>query len=71
MRSLARVQTDWGQKWARHSITRHRAILAALRRRDADAAERLVVAAIDGALAELTAGIRESDWGVINNHEDQ
>ncbi|MCX8036122.1 MAG: GntR family transcriptional regulator [Candidatus Sumerlaeia bacterium] len=71
VRSLARVQTDWGRQWARHSIARHRAILAALRRRDADTAEQLVAAAIDGALAELIEGLRESDWGVVNNHAEQ
>jgi DNA-binding GntR family transcriptional regulator len=62
-RGLAQLEVAWGREWGRRSAARHRCILEALRERDGDRVERLIVETIALAEEELVQGLRETGWG--------
>lgn len=69
-RGLAQLEVAWGQEWGSKSAARHRRILQALRERDADEVERLIVETIALAEEELVEGLRETGWGEGNANKE-
>jgi DNA-binding GntR family transcriptional regulator len=51
-----------GKVWIATSINRHRRILAALRKRDADAATAIIFENIESSKREITNSLREMGW---------
>jgi DNA-binding GntR family transcriptional regulator len=66
-RGVAQANPKWGKEWSKNSTERHRRVLKALRKRDAETAARLIAGNIDTAAEELVDGLREIGWGE-NNH---
>jgi len=62
-RGLAQLEVAWGREWGEKSAARHRRIVEALRERDADRVEQLIVETIALAEEELVRGLQETGWG--------
>jgi DNA-binding GntR family transcriptional regulator len=61
-RSVAKINESWGHEWSAHSARRHKSLLAAIERRDADAASSITAENIRSAAAELIGQLRAQGW---------
>ena len=62
MRCASVVAPRHGKAWIVTSISRHKRILAALRKRDAEAATAIIFENIESSKQEITNCLREMGW---------